>query len=120
MHQFFRAIDVDINNARDLFELLDCDGSGSIDREEFMDGCLKIWTPAKGMDLKTIARDINMVRYQVRDMMTMVSNLCQQPPIKRGISYMSHAPSSPVQREKSSVSVTTAVTVSPKNRKTVT
>lgn len=58
MKDFFRIIDVDTANAKSLFELLDLDDSGSVDAHEFMDGCLRIWAPAKGLDLRMISRDI--------------------------------------------------------------
>mmetsp|Transcript_92702 Transcript_92702/g.177962 ORF Transcript_92702/g.177962 Transcript_92702/m.177962 type:complete len:651 (-) Transcript_92702:66-2018(-) len=61
MHDFFKTIDVDIDNAHTLFELLDVDGSGSVDAQEFMDGCLRIWAPTKGLDLRMILRDVNKV-----------------------------------------------------------
>jgi len=58
MKDFFKIIDVDSANAKSLFELLDLDDSGSVDACEFMDGCLRIWAPAKGLDLRMISRDI--------------------------------------------------------------
>jgi len=69
VREFFKTIDVDIGNARDLFELLDTDDSGEVDAEEFMDGCLQIWTPAKGLDLRIIERDISQVKVLVEAMM---------------------------------------------------
>lgn len=51
MREFFKTIDVDIRHAKNLFEVLDVDGSGSINAAEFMDGCLRIWSPTKGLDL---------------------------------------------------------------------
>jgi len=71
MQQFFKTIDVDIEKARNLFELLDLDESGSVDVGEFMDGCLRIWSPAKGLDLRMILRDVNralQVLYRLQDM----------------------------------------------------
>jgi len=58
MKEFFKTIDVDISNARGLFELLDLDGSDSVNAEEFVDGCLRIWAPSKGLDLRMIRREI--------------------------------------------------------------
>lgn len=70
MREFFKTIDVDIENARSLFELLDLDCSGSVDVNEFMDGCLRIWSPAKGLDLRMILRDVNriLVMMEKKDM----------------------------------------------------
>merc|ERR1719446_592574 len=61
MQAFFKTIDVDVSHARGLFELLDMDDSGIVDVNEFMDGCLRIWHPARGLDLRMIARDINRI-----------------------------------------------------------
>merc|ERR1712151_657953 len=58
MKEFFRTIDVDIANATALFELLDSDNSGSLNSDEFLDGCLKIWQPCQSLDLKMIHRDL--------------------------------------------------------------
>jgi voltage-gated sodium channel len=59
MKDFFKAIDVDIENARSLFDLLDLDESGFVNGDEFVDGCLRIWAPTKGLDLRMIRRDLN-------------------------------------------------------------
>jgi Ca2+-binding EF-hand superfamily protein len=66
MRDFFKTIDVDIDKARSLFDLLDLDDSGSVDVGEFMDGCLRIWAPAKGLDLRMIMRDVNRVAQMLR------------------------------------------------------
>lgn len=61
MMAFFKTIDVDISHAKNLFEVLDVDGSGCINADEFMDGCLRIWSPSKGLDLRVLVRDVNRV-----------------------------------------------------------
>mmetsp|Transcript_74401 Transcript_74401/g.129141 ORF Transcript_74401/g.129141 Transcript_74401/m.129141 type:complete len:170 (-) Transcript_74401:58-567(-) len=61
MLAFFKTIDVDISHAKNLFEVLDVDGSGCINAAEFMDGCLRIWSPSKGLDLRILLRDVNRV-----------------------------------------------------------
>jgi len=66
MKEFFRTIDVDISNARSLFDLLDIDESGSVNAEEFMDGCLRIWAPSKGLDFHMIRRDVNRLGGLIR------------------------------------------------------
>lgn len=50
MQSFFAAIDVDISEAEAVFKLLDADGSGEIDLEEFLTGCLNLKGPAKAID----------------------------------------------------------------------
>merc|ERR1712139_643672 len=61
-NEFFRTIDVDINHAQDLFDLLNVRGQDTISKSEFMDGCLQIWNPPKGSDLKMLMREINNVK----------------------------------------------------------
>jgi voltage-gated sodium channel len=70
MQEFFKTIDVDIEQAKSLFELLDLDESGSVDINEFMDGCLRIWAPAKGLDLRMILRDVNRLAAMIKYMGT--------------------------------------------------
>lgn len=67
MREFFKTIDVDIQNARSLFDLLDVDETGALHFEEFMDGCLKIWSPSSGLDLRMIRRDLSKLSALVRD-----------------------------------------------------
>lgn len=58
MRQFFKVVDVDISNARGLFELLDVHEKGTLHFEEFMEGCLKLWAPVSGLDVKMMRRDL--------------------------------------------------------------
>eukprot|EP00930_Biecheleria_cincta_P027136 TRINITY_DN19061_c0_g1_i1.p1 TRINITY_DN19061_c0_g1~~TRINITY_DN19061_c0_g1_i1.p1 ORF type:complete len:268 (-),score=49.44 TRINITY_DN19061_c0_g1_i1:115-918(-) len=50
MQSFFTAIDVDMSEAESVFKLLDADGSGEIDLDEFLTGCLNLKGPAKAID----------------------------------------------------------------------
>jgi len=71
MKDFFKIVDVDIANAKNLFELIDSDGSGTIDATEFMDGCLRIWSPAKDLDLRMLSRDLCRVDRKLEVLGTM-------------------------------------------------
>lgn len=51
---YFRALDMDLNNAWKLFTLLDPDGSGTIDLNEFVEGCLKLRGPATRLDMEMV------------------------------------------------------------------
>jgi hypothetical protein len=51
---YFDSCDVDPGEARGLFKLLDANGSGVIDSEEFIMGCLRLRGNAKAIDLATI------------------------------------------------------------------
>lgn len=51
MQRYFEAIDIDMSEAEGLFRLLDINGSGAIDIEEFLNGCIRFRGPAKALDL---------------------------------------------------------------------
>jgi len=82
MKDLFKAIDVDIEHARGLFELLDIDDSEAVDVQEFTDGCLKVWAPARGLDLRMMIRDIRKLRHEI-------SSIGQASPSKDGILTLS-------------------------------
>lgn len=67
MKDFFKIVEVDISLADSLFALLDLDESGSVDATEFMDGCLRIWSPAKGLDLRMLSREIVSLKNRVNN-----------------------------------------------------
>merc|ERR1711972_258170 len=50
----FKELDIDPSEAKGLFKLLDRDGSGSIDADEFLSGCLSLRGPAKALDLQLV------------------------------------------------------------------
>merc|ERR1712050_160068 len=45
------------DEAEDLFNLVDIDGSGSIDPEEFVNGCIRLQGPAKALDLASFMHE---------------------------------------------------------------
>jgi len=57
MHVYFKSIDLDIDEAEDLFKLIDINDSGSIDPEEFVNGCIRLQGPAKAIDLATLMHE---------------------------------------------------------------
>lgn len=57
MHEFFKAIDVDLSDAESVFRLLDVDDSGVLDFDQFMDGCLRLRGPAKAIDLSLLMHE---------------------------------------------------------------
>jgi len=54
---YFKSIDVDPSEARGLFKLLDADGSGRIEFNEFLEICLRLQGNAKAVDLLVVARE---------------------------------------------------------------
>merc|ERR1712187_832211 len=58
MQEYFKQINVEVAEARSLFDLLDEDGSGSVDSKEIVEGCLKLRGPARALELSLLARDV--------------------------------------------------------------
>lgn len=62
MAEIFNFIDVDPMEARGLFKLLDINGIGSVDPEEFLDGCLRLRGSAKALDLALLMREVKKLK----------------------------------------------------------
>lgn len=67
MTKYFEAIDLDLEEAKELFRLLDCEGTGQVDVDEFVNGSFRLRGNAKAIDLATIMSDFNsmMKHYQI-------------------------------------------------------
>jgi len=64
---YFAGLDLDPSEARSMFVLMDLDKSGSVDIDEFVDGCLKIKGHAKSIDVLSIMYDnANQYEYFTR------------------------------------------------------
>lgn len=59
VQNFFASMDIDVTEAQSLFHLLDMDGSGIIDFEEFLRGTVRLQGPARATDLLLITRDFS-------------------------------------------------------------
>merc|ERR1719369_1291386 len=57
VQEFLKSVDVDMSEARCLFEVMDMSGTGSIDFEEFLSACLHLQGPARALDLMLLTRD---------------------------------------------------------------
>jgi len=62
---YFSKLGVDVNEVEKLFTLLDDDGSGDIDREEFIFGCLRLKGEAKTLDLAILQREVDWLKQEV-------------------------------------------------------
>jgi Ca2+-binding EF-hand superfamily protein len=56
MKSFFDSMEIDISHAQSVFQLIDDDGSGSIDAGEFLSGCLRLRGTAKSLDMLLLSR----------------------------------------------------------------
>eukprot|EP00931_Biecheleriopsis_adriatica_P060636 TRINITY_DN36429_c0_g1_i1.p1 TRINITY_DN36429_c0_g1~~TRINITY_DN36429_c0_g1_i1.p1 ORF type:complete len:633 (+),score=160.07 TRINITY_DN36429_c0_g1_i1:136-2034(+) len=58
LQEFFKAVDVDMSDARGLFNLVDSDGSGNVSPEELMQGWARLKGPAKALELSLLTREM--------------------------------------------------------------
>ncbi|CAJ1340561.1 unnamed protein product [Effrenium voratum] len=56
--EFFETIDIDPSEAKGLLEVIDIDGNGKINFEEFLEGSLRLNGAAKSSDLIMLAREM--------------------------------------------------------------
>lgn len=66
VQEFFETIDVDPSDAKGLLEVIDIDGNGKINFEEFLEGSLRLNGSAKSSDLIMLARE--MKRFQANEL----------------------------------------------------
>jgi hypothetical protein len=74
MKMYFEAINLSTDEHRFLFELLDIDGSGSIDFLEFVNGCFHLRGPAKALDLVAFRRDWEKFMRSYQESFDMLDN----------------------------------------------
>jgi len=58
-------MDIDPREAGSLFELMDMDHSGGVDRKEFTQGCKRLRSPAKAIDIFHLLRKVQEVLERV-------------------------------------------------------
>jgi len=75
MHAYFALLGMHKSDAKDLFRLLDLDGSGSLSIKEFVHGCLSLRGTAKSLDLARIAYNFGLVEKQVKSMDNKLTHL---------------------------------------------
>ncbi len=69
--QYLEALDLNPSDTATLFKLIDFDDSGSVDINEFCDGCIRLKGEAKSFD-------INCILYNIRKMSKHISILRDQ------------------------------------------
>jgi len=65
----FRAIEIKVDRAEDLFLCLDDDGSGEITAQEFIVGALNLQGPAKALDLAMITQQQRSVSQEILELL---------------------------------------------------
>eukprot|EP00413_Alexandrium_margalefii_P039299 CAMPEP_0204603214 /NCGR_PEP_ID=MMETSP0661-20131031/57126_1 /ASSEMBLY_ACC=CAM_ASM_000606 /TAXON_ID=109239 /ORGANISM="Alexandrium margalefi, Strain AMGDE01CS-322" /LENGTH=751 /DNA_ID=CAMNT_0051614259 /DNA_START=22 /DNA_END=2277 /DNA_ORIENTATION=+ len=61
----FSVLDIDIADSNYLFDMLDLDGSGEVDMEEFVSGCLRLKGNAKSIDIHTLMFEVKHLMKKV-------------------------------------------------------
>jgi len=74
MMDFFESLDVSptANQAKNLFELIDFDSSGSLDYEEIVSGLLRLRGPARALDLQLAMKDVMQLQTDVSEALEVV------------------------------------------------
>merc|ERR1719171_2977142 len=70
---YLRTLDLEAAEAEDLFGLLDLDGSGSVDIEELVMGCLKLKGQAKSIDVQLLMYENQHMMDQMKNTMDLCS-----------------------------------------------
>jgi len=73
MQSILQAIDVDQDDAHELFHLLDIHHDGAIEVGEFVHGCLHLEGPAKAIDLAAFVQESRQVNEKLAKSLTFVS-----------------------------------------------
>jgi len=68
MRAYFSRLKLDVSDASVLFGMLDADDSGSIEIDEFLQGCLGLHGTARSLDVK-------IMHHQIRHMCTMLNDI---------------------------------------------
>jgi hypothetical protein len=86
MQAFFSALELDISDVNTLFVLLDRDQTGSVDLDEFLNGCMRLKGQAKSLDLAKLQYEVEFVIHQVgllsqtiRELPDYLANLQDKP-----------------------------------------
>mmetsp|Transcript_37819 Transcript_37819/g.70069 ORF Transcript_37819/g.70069 Transcript_37819/m.70069 type:complete len:112 (+) Transcript_37819:2-337(+) len=59
VYTYLEALDINLTDARTLFQLLDTDLSGAVDIDEFCDGCLRLKGSAKALDIHCVITELS-------------------------------------------------------------
>mmetsp|Transcript_43643 Transcript_43643/g.98469 ORF Transcript_43643/g.98469 Transcript_43643/m.98469 type:complete len:729 (+) Transcript_43643:140-2326(+) len=63
------SLGINSNDVWTLFKLLDDDGSGTVDREEFIEGCMKLKGEAKAVHMAKLGYDVQKLTTSLADFM---------------------------------------------------
>merc|ERR1712187_351355 len=67
---YFSVLDIDVADSNYLFDMLDLDGSGEVDMEEFVSGCLRLKGAARSIDVHTLMFEVKQTMSKIVAMLT--------------------------------------------------
>jgi len=80
---YFRAIDLNPSKIKRLFQLMDSDGSGGIDRVEFKTGCDRLRGDANQLDLAILQFEVKQLARTATSIKGMLANISEYLETKR-------------------------------------
>lgn len=78
MKRYFDVVDLDIAEAKTLFSLIDVDGSGKIDANEFVNACFRLRGAAKGIEFAVFVREFYIFADIMKDMSNSFTAFAEQ------------------------------------------
>lgn len=69
---YLSSMQIDVSQVWDIFKLLDDDGSGTINVEEFADGCLRLRGQAKSLDIAFLKFEVLKLQKKMQSFMSFV------------------------------------------------
>lgn len=90
MQEYFKAINVDPSEAKNLFKLLDVDRSGSINAEELVSGCLRLRGQAKALELSLLMYQTNQMHSNLRSVTKKMDALLANVGVRGGSGPRKH------------------------------
>eukprot|EP00929_Paragymnodinium_shiwhaense_P022086 TRINITY_DN14217_c0_g1_i3.p1 TRINITY_DN14217_c0_g1~~TRINITY_DN14217_c0_g1_i3.p1 ORF type:complete len:655 (-),score=70.13 TRINITY_DN14217_c0_g1_i3:79-2043(-) len=79
-HALFAALELDLGDVYELFELLDEDGSQFVDIEEFMFGCLRLRGVAKAIDIAKVQYETCRIQKTLEALITALQHETSSEP----------------------------------------
>eukprot|EP00929_Paragymnodinium_shiwhaense_P100063 TRINITY_DN620_c0_g1_i4.p1 TRINITY_DN620_c0_g1~~TRINITY_DN620_c0_g1_i4.p1 ORF type:complete len:613 (+),score=169.42 TRINITY_DN620_c0_g1_i4:96-1841(+) len=87
MVHLFKALNIDVSEARQLYRLLDTENVGVVDYNEFISGCLRLRGPAKSLELVLLMKDSGLMNAWTEKKLNMLSAELQS--VNFGLSVLS-------------------------------
>jgi len=67
LSSFFESMGIATQDVMTLFQIIDSDGSGSIDVDEFVTGCMRLHGPAKSLDVAKMGFENEITKVAIKD-----------------------------------------------------